>query len=210
MNDMRLGVRLGLGFFLVLLIMGISFGVILVQLKGMAREAIQVRDESVPFALLAERMTGQVNEVQQFLTDASLTADPKAVQEALAVGKEVRAGIDRFLTMFNSENDQEGVRRIHDIQKNFEGFLQIGQKMVQAYLDHDQVAATALMGEFDKGAISLESVLEPLRKSQVDEAQANLASVVRSTEALGHLLWIVILIATAVGVATAVVIIRII
>ncbi|MBF0128265.1 MAG: hypothetical protein HQM02_13770, partial [Magnetococcales bacterium] len=132
MNNIMIGFRLGLSYFVLLLIVGIAFSVSLVKLKEVERQVVQVRDKSVPFALLAEKMSGDVNAVQQFLTDASLTGEREAVKEALEFAQGVRSGLDQFGRMFNEEHHQEGSRRVETIHNRFEAFLKTGQEMVDA------------------------------------------------------------------------------
>ena len=208
MSNMRIGVRLGLGFSLMLLIMCIAFGIFLVQLKDVERKAVVVRDESVPFALLVEEMTGDVNAVQQFLTDASLTGNRDSVQEATVHAKRVREGTDRFRKMFSNENSQAEVRQIDEILKDFDELMQTGLKMVEAYIGSGKAAGDAMMVKFDKDSDTVRNALEPFRKAQVDEARSNLGIIVKTTEMLDHLIWIVGLLTVVIGGAIAVFVIR--
>ncbi|MBF0401233.1 MAG: HAMP domain-containing protein [Magnetococcales bacterium] len=208
MNNLRVGVRLGLGFAAVLLIVGIAFSVFFVQINDVREKAIQVRDESVPFAIMAERMSGHVNAVQQFLTDASLTGNRDAIKEAMEFADGVREGLNGFQKMFADERNQDGVRRIENIRKEFEAFLKTGQKMVDAYIEQGKASGDAVMELFDGDSAKLRDALEPLRKEQVSESQSHLALVVKTTEMLSHLLWVVGLLVIVVGVVFAVLITR--
>ncbi|MEO5341039.1 MAG: methyl-accepting chemotaxis protein [Magnetococcus sp. MYC-9] len=208
MNDLRIGVRLGLGFLMLFLIVSLSFGASLLKLREVEKAALLVRDESVPFALLAEQMVGHISGVQQFLTDASLTGEREGVREALEIGKAMREGLDRFQKMFSHENHQEGLRQEDAIRKNFEKFLQSGQKMVDAYTDQGKAAGDTIMEEFDKTAEELRSAIGSLRKEQSEEAYANLDHVVRVVETLGSVLWLAGLITVVTGVAIAVLVTR--
>ncbi|MEO5333439.1 MAG: methyl-accepting chemotaxis protein [Magnetococcus sp. YQC-5] len=191
MSDLKVGVRLGLSFFVIVLVMTLAFGYIMLQLKVVQQQASLVRDESVPFALEAERMRGDINEIQQFLTDASLTGERKGVEEARAVAKDVLEAINKFKQMFSTENNQNELRRMDEISKDFDEFLQTGQKMVDAYLSQGKEAGDSLMAEFDKDSSNLENLLEPLRKQQIDESRKSLVLVVKLTEDVDRLLWIV-------------------
>ncbi|MBF0462646.1 MAG: methyl-accepting chemotaxis protein [Magnetococcales bacterium] len=208
MSNMRIGVRLGLGFSLLLVIMCVAFGVFLVQLKDVERKAVVVRDETVPFALSVEEMTGDVNAVQQFLTDASLTGNRDSVQEATVYAKRVREGADKFRKMFVNENSQAEVRQIDDIIKDFDGLMQTGLKMVEAYLGSGKAAGDAVMVKFDKESETVRNALEPFRKAQVDESRENLALIVKITGLLNNVIWSVGLLAIVMGSVVAVFITR--
>ncbi|MEO5354970.1 MAG: methyl-accepting chemotaxis protein [Magnetococcus sp. XQGC-1] len=208
MSNLRIGVRLSLGFFIVLLTVCVAFSIFLVQVKEMERKAIQIRDESVPFAITAEQMSGYVNAVQQFFTDASLTGNREAIQEANEFANKTREGVEKFQKMFAEEKNQAGLQRIEAIRKELDGLLATGPKMVDAYTEGGKEAGNAVMEEFDKSSATLRSALEPLRQEQSDEAQAALVQVVKTTEALVRLLWIVGVLVVALGIVCALLITR--
>ncbi|MBF0460832.1 MAG: methyl-accepting chemotaxis protein [Magnetococcales bacterium] len=208
LGNLRIGVRLNLSFAMVLLIMGIGFGTTLLKLKDVERETVQVRDESVPFALLAEKILGQVTAVQERLTDASLTGNKESLQEAVEFIQGVREGTDKFRQMFARENDQEELRRINEIRTRFEAFLQVGQKMVTAYNTQGKAAGDILMEEFDKSSDDLWKALELLRKSQTEEANSLLAHDVSTIQMLTNLIWGIALLAMVTSILIAVLITR--
>ncbi|MEO5364125.1 MAG: methyl-accepting chemotaxis protein [Magnetococcus sp. DMHC-8] len=208
MNDLRIGVRLGLGFSLILLIVGMAFGIFWVQVGDVEKRAILVRDESMPFAIMAERMSGHVSAIQQFLTDASLTGSRDSVTGAMEIAKEVREGVDKFQKMFADERNQDNVRRMEEIRKEFDAFIKTGQRMVEAYTGQGKTDGDAVMEVFDKDSEKLRNALEPLRKDQINESQENLALVVKTAEMLGRLLWIVGLFVLVTAVVLAILITR--
>ncbi|MBF0421201.1 MAG: HAMP domain-containing protein, partial [Magnetococcales bacterium] len=203
MNNLSVGLRLGLGFIVLIIITGVAFGAAIIQLSEMKDRAMLVRDESSPLALLAERMSGHVNAVQQFLTDASLTGNREAVQEAMELVKEIREGTDKFQKVFADKNNQDGVGNIKEIRNDFEKFLETGKKMVEAYIGEGKTAGDALMEIFDKDSENLRKVLEPLRKKQVEESQIALIKIFDSSAMLVQLLWIVSLFAIISSIVIA-------
>ncbi|MBF0415435.1 MAG: HAMP domain-containing protein [Magnetococcales bacterium] len=206
MNNLRVGVRLSLGFLIIILVIGSALGFALLRLNDMKEQSIQVQSESIPFALLAEKMTGDVNAVQQFMTDASLTGERKSVEEGLGFAKEVHEGIVKFQKMYTDEHNQDGIRRMEEINKNFEAFVETGKKMVEAYIGGGKAAGDVVMEDFDKKSEALRNTLEPLRKTQVDEGIANLSAVVKSNERLYQLFWIMGIAIVLIGVALSVII----
>ncbi|MBF0435367.1 MAG: MCP four helix bundle domain-containing protein [Magnetococcales bacterium] len=206
MNNLRVGVRLSLSFLIIILVIGSALGFALLRLNDMKEQSIQVQNESIPFALLAEKMTGDVNAVQQFMTDASLTGERKAVEEGLEFAKEVHEGIVKFQKMYTDEHNLDGIRRMEEINKNFEAFVETGKKMVEAYIGGGKAAGDVVMEDFDKKSEALRNTLEPLRKSQVEEGIANLSAVVKSNERLYQLFWTMGIAIVLIGVALSVII----
>ncbi|MEO5362653.1 MAG: methyl-accepting chemotaxis protein [Magnetococcus sp. DMHC-8] len=208
MNNLRIGTRLGLGFFLVLLLLCSAFGIFLFQLKDVEKKATLVRDESVPFALLVEEMTAYVNAVQQFLTDASLTGNRDSVQEATGYARKMREGTDKFRNLFVAENSQSEIRQIDEIRNAFDELMKTGLKMVDDYQGQGKAAGDVVMAKFDKDSDMVRNALEPFRKAQVAEARDNLALIVKTTELLSQVIWVTGLLAIVIGTLIAVAITR--
>ncbi|MEO5351649.1 MAG: methyl-accepting chemotaxis protein [Magnetococcus sp. XQGC-1] len=208
MNNLRVGTRMGLGFFLVLLTMMAVFVFFQHQLKGVERMAVLVQDESVPFALLAEEMVGNVNRVQQDLTDAALTGNRAFVDDAMVYARKVHEGLDKFRKMFVNENSQGEIRQVDEIRRDLDGLLQSGQQMVDAYQGSGKAAGEGMMVKFDKEVETFRNALGPFRQSQVEEAKENLALIVKTTVTLNQLIWIVGCCAIAIGIGIAILITR--
>ena len=73
LNNIKIGTRLGLGFGIILALMGIATVVTFVSLQLVDQRSLHVSEESLPFTLMAARMAQNTIEVQLALTDASLT-----------------------------------------------------------------------------------------------------------------------------------------
>ncbi|NIN35733.1 MAG: methyl-accepting chemotaxis protein, partial [Gammaproteobacteria bacterium] len=75
-KNLSIGTRLGLGFgaiLLLLVIVGITTGLSLNTVENNSRH---VMEESMPFALLADKMVLHTVQVQQWITDVSATHNP--------------------------------------------------------------------------------------------------------------------------------------
>ncbi|MBF0424101.1 MAG: methyl-accepting chemotaxis protein [Magnetococcales bacterium] len=186
MDNLRIGVRLGVSFAIVLLIIAAAFVIMMDGLGNIRQNAVKIRDKSVPLALLAQKMTGDVNNVQQFLTDASLTWEEDSIKEAMEAAAKVTAGIDTFRKNYMDEHFSEGVRRMDELQNRFEIFIRTGKKMAATYKGEGKKAGDEVMEEFDKTAESLRKALEPLVAGQLETATQSLAQAVTLSESLQH------------------------
>ncbi|WP_130471037.1 methyl-accepting chemotaxis protein [Candidatus Magnetaquicoccus inordinatus] len=208
MNNLRIGVRLGLGFALVLLTFSIGFLLFLNQLHEVEEQTVRVRDSAMPLALLAEEMVGDVHAVQQFLTDAALTGNRESVSDAQGHGKKMREGLEKFKKHYAERKMAEDIRRLEEFQKDFETLIQTGSKMVDAYLGAGKAAGDAIMVHFDKQSERVRDSIVPLRAAMVKEAQESLHYVARLTGLLSLPLWITIGLMIMIGVGIAWVITR--
>jgi methyl-accepting chemotaxis protein len=166
---MKISTRLTLGFGAVLTAFLVSILITVVNLKNVEGNAKQIADESVPFAILAEGMTTNIAEVQQFYTDVAATHDREALKEAEEEAVKFKEGLRKFREMFINENYEKGINEIDDLEKAFAIFYDDGGKMVEAYLSKGIESGNKLMEDYDKTSLVFINKMEKLRKEQVDE-----------------------------------------
>ena len=121
-KDMRIGTRLFLGFGLVFAIMGVILLAASLLMNGVIKSSRHVEQESLPYALMADRMVLDTVQVQEFLTDVSATHNREALAEAENSAKSFRAGLSKFLSMYEKENDRESLRLLGEIEERFNKF----------------------------------------------------------------------------------------
>ncbi|MBU0633422.1 methyl-accepting chemotaxis protein [bacterium] len=128
--------------------------------------------ESVPFALYASDAKYQTSQVQQFLTDASLTQNPDSIKEAEAAYVEFMKDMDRFLGMYKSENNQKWMKIVQSVKNDMDALLASGKDMVKQYAISKEAGDKA-MDTFDKSSSLLMSGIDDIRDTQVKEALDN-------------------------------------
>ncbi|HEY5973500.1 MAG TPA: hypothetical protein VIU41_02040 [Geobacteraceae bacterium] len=79
MRGLRIGVRLGLGFGVILGIFLLALAVTMVLIGGVERRSKLVAEDSVPFLQASASMQLNVSEVAQFFADAAATGNPAAM-----------------------------------------------------------------------------------------------------------------------------------
>jgi methyl-accepting chemotaxis protein len=178
LKNMKIGMRLGLGFSAVVGIFMIAALITTVLVNGVNRSARQVADESLPYALIADHMAFNAVQVQQFLTDVSATNDPEGYKDAEKAADDFKGGIARFKEMFRRENNGTALRETEELERAFNRFYEDGKRMADAYVKEGREAGNKLMQEFDKTAEMLTQKVSAFRKTQVDEADANSRDVV--------------------------------
>ncbi|MDO9079658.1 MAG: MCP four helix bundle domain-containing protein, partial [Desulfuromonadales bacterium] len=106
MKDWKVGTRLTLGFGAVLLLLVVIGGVTYANLLAIDAKTTHIAEESLPNALLAEKMVLDTVQVQQYLTDASVTHDRSVIAEAEAHVRSFMAGVDKFRELFKINGNQ--------------------------------------------------------------------------------------------------------
>ncbi|MBI5328527.1 MAG: methyl-accepting chemotaxis protein, partial [Deltaproteobacteria bacterium] len=178
-KNMKIGLRLGLGFGAVMLIFAAVIIITILSLKTATNSAKHVAGESLPFALLADEMAFNVVQVQQFLTDVSATHDTEVYKEAEDAAKGFMQGITKFKDMFKRKNDAKSLKEIEDLEAAFNKFYESGKYMANVYITQGIEAGNKIMEELDKTAETLSKKTAEFKRIQVDEANVNANGIVR-------------------------------
>jgi len=172
-RDMRVGTRLGGGFGVVLLLVVVMAAATVGSLRKIDSGTEQVVHESLPFVLLADDMLVEMIDIQQLFTDISLTLNLDSAPETRKKYDLIVAGLDKFEVMYREENDQASLREIAQLRDAVERFMEVGRRMMAAYLDQGYESGNMLMEGFDQQAIELRRQLEIFRQQQVTEISSN-------------------------------------
>lgn len=209
-SDYRIGTKLAIGFGAVLVMFVLYAAMTLVSMGKIGANVHQVRNKSVPFALLAEEMAFDVSQVQQFLTDVGATRDPEAFKEADEAAARFHGSIAKFKEMYRQENDAKALREIEEIDKEFGSFHQLGRQMAEAYIKEGTVGGNRIMRDFDKASEVITEKVQGFKKLQVDEANQMTGRVEEIIKTLKTAIMAIGLFTILIGVFCAVLITRVI
>ena len=202
-DRMKIGARLTSGFGIVLLIFIVAVTASTLYLKTVDDSSRQVADESVPFALLAENMTFNVVQVQQYLTDVSATHDPQGYKDAEEAAKSFIKAADKFREMFTKENDSKSLAEIQEIQSLFDRYYEDGKRMANVYVQEGVASGNKIMVDFDKTAETLSNKVQAFKKQQLDEANMHSHFVVSAVGKMKFILFGLGVAAVLIGVLVA-------
>ncbi len=181
-KNMKIGLRLALGFGLVILIMFIIVFVTSLLLNKVEKSATHVKTESLPYAILAADMVESTIQVQQYLTDVSATHNRAGFEEAEKAAKSFHEGILKFREMFQRENDQNALKDLSNLEDDFKIYYDNGIKMANAYLTAGIEEGNKIMQEFDKTAIALSEAIHKFKNDQIDETTRNTEAIVNMSK----------------------------
>ena len=114
-SDLKVGTRMSLGFGLILVLMLSTMAVTFWSLGKVDSSTQLVIEESLPFTLAADRMVVAVSNVNQWVTDASLTKNDDGLKVAAENAKAFSADLDLFKGMFQEENDTQALRQLDEL-----------------------------------------------------------------------------------------------
>jgi len=171
LGDLKIGMRLFLGFGLLLGIFGLAEVFTSVAVKQMEQNSRQLADERLPHALLAETMAFNIAQTQQFLTDVAATRDPKGMKEADDAAAGFRTGVRILREMFTKENNTRGLQELDALETLFDQFYDRGKRMAEVYIAEGTSAGNRMMESVDGAAKLLIGKVGAFRKELVAEAQ---------------------------------------
>ena len=169
-RNMKIAVKLSVGFGLILGIICLFLAITQYSLVQIEKQSLQIKNESLPFALLAEQMAFDAVQVQQFLTDVGATHEPAAYTEAEASAKSFYDGAARFEQMFTRENDKQSLQKTAELKEEFARFYEQGKKMANAYVTGGLEGGNAVMRDFDDASKSMTAKISAFRELNVREA----------------------------------------
>jgi methyl-accepting chemotaxis protein len=181
LTNLKIGSRLTVGFAVVICVFLAAMSVVLYFQKETLQAAQQIQRESLPFALTADEMVLDVTQVQQFLQDAAATHNRDSFGEADKYAQDFKKQLAKFRVMFESEQDAEALKKLAEIDKNFDAFYELGKQMTEIYITKGIEAGNVLMEDFDERSTALGEVLGELRQVQVDEANAMADTIVKGS-----------------------------
>lgn len=159
--------------------LGLIFVAILINIVVASENASSVHklsestaQESIPQAIYAMDAKYQVSQVQQFLTDASLTQNQDSVKEAQTAHDTFMQDMGKFEEMFQKEGDNKWLLKTQASKEDMQQLFSVGKKMMASYgVSKDQ--GDKVMNDFDAASEKLMLNVEELKKTQVDEALRN-------------------------------------
>ena len=141
--------------------------------------------ESIPRALDATDAKYQVSQVQQFLTDASLTQNQGSVKEAQEANDAFMKDMDSLEKMFEEENDHKLLQETKVAKSDMQALFAVGKKMMASY-GVSKESGDKVMENFDAASTKLMTNIEEIKKTQVAEAVSNSEQTMEKADFTKH------------------------
>ena len=166
---MKVNNKLIYGLTVILGIFVVSSAITVYNLKDIKNLSEKTAKESVPMAIVAADTKFQTCQIQQFLTDSSLTQDLEVINEAKDAYDKFLLNMNEFEKMYKNENDVKNLEKIKHLKEKASKLFETGKKMVSSYAISKE-EGDALMEEVDKASIELAALVDELKDSQINEA----------------------------------------
>lgn len=194
--------RVLMGFCTIIVMMIGIIGTGMMNLSKIQRDTQEVGNTFLPHALLAQEMTFNVVQVQQFLTDVSATHNPAGYEDAEVAARHFKQGLAQFRQQ--AESDSLKLKNINALESVFDKFYSQGKRMADKYLSEGIDAGNEIMETFDQMSLELTAQMNILKDAEINNAKARSSSLTISTlKAAENLLWISLVI-VIVSIAIAI------
>jgi methyl-accepting chemotaxis protein len=211
-KNLRIGLKLVIGFVAVALLAGVIGFVGVRELQGIKQDDIKMYQKvTVPLGEMGD-MSVKFQRVRINLRDLVETNDPQEKQQIKETIKKLREGIGEHVkeiekTILTDEgrkllDDYKEVRKVYGVQ--------IERIMQLADLDKDVEAMAVLKGDGKKAALEYQQVIDRLIESKVKQAQLISDENVSGADSASRMMTIMAVVGILVAIALGVVISRII
>ncbi len=200
---MKIALRLGLGFGMILTIFIFAVIMTILSLSVVDQNSRHIEQESLPYMLIAKEMVFDVVQVQQLLTDVSATHDTGGYKEAEKYAISFRNGIEKFKQMYKDEKDMISLEHIHEIEALFNQFYEDGKKMSETYITKGIDAGNEQMKDFDKVADEFKGKIAVFEEAHEKEANNMIREILSSVKKVKNVLFSFSSIAIVIGLLIA-------
>ena len=208
-SDLNVGKRMGVGFGAVLLMMLLTVAITFWSLGTVDRSVRDVAEKELPNTLKAARMEVAAVQIQEYMTDASLTNDILgAAQDGKNLHDEFVKLAEEFKAEYQKLNDAANVQLMDKLIAEVDELYNTGQRMMLAYGNDGKEAGDSVMAEFDRSAAALTTGVKAFRDSHVQNIEAATAQIQRASAQVKIMQVILGLVALAAGVVIATIITR--
>ncbi len=159
-----------------MVILGIVGAYIMFHIYTNREQAMDSSRKILPRTLDYIDLKFNIQEIQQKLTDISLTRKTKEYDNFLKIAKmhykESKIRLTNLLNAQKREGDNENLKNLEKMKKSLDKFYQMGEGMTEAYITYGTAAGNDLKAEFDRMADgfnkSLDSLMDKHRKKLQD------------------------------------------
>ncbi len=203
-KDLKVRKKIMICFMVPLILMGVIGIWTFISSSSIQTDTMHLKDESVVFAGIAEKMGKDVIQVQQWLSDISATRARDGLDDGFDEAEKsynsFLSGLKKFEEMFEEENDSSGLKDISELKALMNNYYETGNKMANAYISGGPAEGNKIMAEFDDAAEGLSRALEPFLEVQINEVNEKAENILTLVNNLKILVVVICLISIAIVV----------
>ena len=168
--------KLSLG--LTVTVAGVALYTVIVSVGFNAISALShtTAKETIPALIAAENAKFQSCQVQQFVTDSSLTQDPEVMKDAQKARDQFLVRIGSLESAYKNAEDTEGLNKIANAKEGIKALYATGEKMAKAY-SRSKREGDIVMEKLDGDTLKLAASVTAMQEGYEDTANAAMNSI---------------------------------
>jgi methyl-accepting chemotaxis protein len=192
MKNLSFKFKIILGFVIPISLMIFTIIFLAFDISKIQNEMNKIKSENLVLSSTAYSLRYNSAQVQQWLTDISATRGLDGLDDGFKKADEYYLAFTNDLKVFHKfyteQKDNEKIKLINNIQKEFDTFYSVGKEMASLYIKNGPEAGNKFMGSFDKAAASLEADVAPFIEKQIKSM--NLA-ITKGDESIAYLMTLI-------------------
>ncbi|MBJ6723428.1 methyl-accepting chemotaxis protein [Geomesophilobacter sediminis] len=203
-RELKMGVKMGIGFGMMIGMVLIILGMTLTTYRTIGKDASRIKDEALPYALLADQMVLNITQVQEEFTDAAATGHDDGLKGAKEAADSFAKALATFKETAKRNNDDASLQKIADLEKSFEAYYGTGKQMAEAYVGGNKPEGDRLMEDFDKTTTLMTDKAGAFQKGHVKVANELSREMYLAMGSSRNIVILVGLVALLLGVGIAI------
>lgn len=181
-KNIKIGVRLGLGFGVILVIMVTTLLIIMSSLTTVHENIALVEHESLPSERLAGDMAFQTLKVLQLLLYASTTHNSAGFQQAEEVVGNFRQTLTTFKELYAQRGDTDTLQAVDALEIAFNQYYEHGKEMAFVYFTEGIEEGNELVADFENAAKVLTTKMQELQDQEMKRTRTSVADIIASAD----------------------------
>lgn len=169
---MKLKLKITLGFSAIIMFFLANVIINICFIENSKKSVTEMKEVNYKQLEYAADINTSVIQIQQFLSDASLTKKTDSIKEAEKYKEIFKESIKKLENINPNMKD-----KIKKIDEDFDKYYEIGNKMTNAYIYEGYEKGNMLMDQFDPMAVSLTNAINELNKYSKDAMDNNLQGI---------------------------------
>ena len=181
LKNMGIGLRLSLGFGIILIIISTTIFLTTLSLDIVHKNIGVVKNESLPYERLADDMAFQTMQVLQLLLYASTTHRTESFEAAEGVVEDFKQNLTQVQDQYTRQGDTDSIDTVKTLEKAFDSYYEQGQEMAFVYFTEGIEEGNELVADFEEAARALTAQMEELRAHEIERTRTSIQNIVNST-----------------------------
>jgi len=179
LQNIKIGVRLGLGFSIVILIIIVSALISVPQLDAMHAYSIRVQIENEN-ASISNEMALQAIRIMNLLLYSATTHKREGFKKSDGIAELFKQNLATLIQREQANNTD--ITELNELAAAFDNYYELGKEMAFVYLTEGVEEGAKLLEEFDRAAEDLSFRMEAFQGEKIANSKNSIHSIVASAD----------------------------